>query len=72
MVDNTIVVLKVQASFCAQLQYFHILSSDDCFALKKKFKLNNALDIAESEVHCASSLASWDVSCFDCTLCSLC
>jgi hypothetical protein len=39
-------------SFTSPLQYFHIISLVDCLALWNEFKVNNILDIKESEGHC--------------------
>jgi hypothetical protein len=38
--------------FYTQLQYFHVISLVDCTALWNEFKVNNTLDIEESDEHC--------------------
>jgi len=44
------------------LQYSHIISLVDCFASWNEFKVNNTIDINESDEHCLCDLAcelSW-------------
>jgi len=55
MVENPIIVLKFRAfsmhSFTHPLQYFHIISLVDCLALWNEFRVNNNLNIEESNEH---------------------
>jgi hypothetical protein len=56
MVENPIVAPRFRP-FCMQsftypLYYFHIISLVDCLALWNEFKVNNTLDIYESDEHC--------------------